>query len=65
MEWKKYCGSLLSEKQFSLLVEEMNEADESIGNRETIEQICYQIYSDYEKWRKHLIEVKDDFLHIY
>lgn len=64
MEWEKYWNWLLSEKKFTLLVREMDEADESIGNKETIKEICHQIYLDYEKWRNHLIGIKDDFLHI-
>ncbi len=36
MEWEKYWNWLLSEKKFTLLVREMDEADESIGNKETI-----------------------------
>ncbi len=63
MEWEEYWEWLLSEKKYTLLVEEMDEADKSTG-KETTEKICHEIYIDYGEWRKHLSKVKDDFLHI-
>lgn len=43
MEWEKYWNWLLSEKKFTLLVREMDEADESIGNEETIKETATTI----------------------
>lgn len=61
--WDQYWQEFLKHKKLENYVGEMNEADELMGNKVCIKDICHMIYEDYQgTWEVHLEEVRAEFL---
>ena len=61
MDWKQFWNELLERHKLRDIVQQMNEVDLAMGSGQTIEEICHQIYLDYNRWKTTCEKVKNDF----
>lgn len=64
VEWERFWSDLVEEKKLKGKILEMNQADVALGNTMMIEEICHQIFEDYQEWYQNLEKVKKEFLRI-
>lgn len=64
MEWKDYWSHLISENKLMGKVEGIKEVDKDKNSKHQIEEICYNIYKDYEGYKSRLKKIKNDLLDI-
>jgi ppGpp synthetase/RelA/SpoT-type nucleotidyltranferase len=60
MEWEQFWKKLLNDDKLRNLICEMDAVDRANGSTTNIEQICHQIYDEYDSWRAVYEKVQED-----
>ena len=61
MEWEHFWNQLLDEHKLRSKVNDMNQVDLVKNGAPCIEQICHQIYDEYDSLKDHYEQIRDDF----
>lgn len=61
MEWEHFWNQLLDEHKLRSKVNDMNQVDLVKNGALCIEQICHQIYDEYDSLKDHYEQIRDDF----